>query len=162
MIRHAKPADHAAIREINIAAFGQPAEADLVERLRADGDKVFELVAEEDGAVVGHIFYSRLWADSVHLYAALAPMAVRPDLQKSGIGSKLVKASIDTAREFGTHAVIVLGHPAYYPKFGFTPEAAAKVKAPYSGSPAFMALEIEDGALAEPVLVAYPDAFNPT
>ena len=100
MIRHAKPADHAAIREINIAAFGKPDEADLVERLRADGDKVFELVADEDGVVVGHIFYSRLWADSVNMYAALAPMAVRPDLQRSGVGSRLVKASLDTAREF--------------------------------------------------------------
>ena len=130
-----------------------------VSLLRADGDKVFELVAEEDGVVVGHIFYSRLWADSVHLYAALAPMAVRPDLQRSGVGSRLVKASIETAREFGTHAVIVLGHPDYYPRFGFTPEAAARVKAPYSG-PAFMALEIEDGALSEPVMVAYPDAFG--
>nr|QQZ49492.1 hypothetical protein JKL49_21330 [Phenylobacterium glaciei] len=86
MIRHAKPADHAAIREINIAAFGQPAEADLVERLRADGDKVFELVAEEDGAVVGHIFYSRLWADSVHLYAALAPWPCAPTCRSPGSG----------------------------------------------------------------------------
>lgn len=160
MIRHATAADHAAIREVNVAAFGKADEADLVERLRADGDKVFELVEEIDGAVVGHIFYSRLWADSVNLYAALAPMAVRPDRQKSGVGSRLVKASIETAREFGTHAILVLGHPAYYPKFGFTPEAAEKVKAPYSGSPAFMALEIEDGALAEPVMVAYPDAFG--
>lgn len=160
MIRHAAAADHAAIREINVAAFGKPDEADLIERLRADGDKVFELVAVEDGAVVGHILYSRLWADSVNLYAALAPMAVRPDRQKSGVGSRLVKASLETAREFGAHAVIVLGHPAYYPRFGFTAEAARAVKAPYSGSPAFMALEIEDGALAEPVMVAYPDAFN--
>lgn len=160
MIRHATAADHAAIREVNIAAFGQPDEADLIERLRADGDKVFELVAEEDGAVVGHILYSRLWADSVNLYAALAPMAVRPDRQKDGIGSQLVKASIETAREFGAHAILVLGHPAYYPRFGFTPEAARAVKAPYSGSPAFMALEIEPGALAEPVMVAYPDAFG--
>ncbi|WP_421930622.1 GNAT family N-acetyltransferase [Phenylobacterium sp.] len=160
MIRHATAADHAAIREVNVAAFGQPDEADLIERLRADGDKVFELVAEEDGAVVGHILYSRLWADSVNLYAALAPMAVRPDRQKSGVGSRLVKASLETAREFGAHAVIVLGHPDYYPRFGFTPEAARTVKALYSGSPAFMALEIEDGALAEPVMVAYPDAFG--
>lgn len=160
MIRHAKPADHAAIRDVNIAAFGKPDEADLIERLRADGDVVFELVAESDGAVVGHILYSRLWADSVNLYAALAPMAVRPDRQRDGIGGQLVRTSIETAREFGAHAVIVLGHPAYYPKFGFTPEAAKAVKAPYSGSPAFMALEIEPGALAEPLIVAYPDAFG--
>ena len=162
MIRHATPADHAAIRDLNSAAFGKPDEAELVARLRADGDKVFELVAEEDEVVVGHIFYSRLWADRSDLYAALAPMAVRPDRQRDGIGGQLVRASLVTAREFGAHAVIVLGHPAYYPKFGFSAEAARTVKAPYSGRPAFMALEIEDGALAEPVLVAYPDAFNPT
>lgn len=159
MIRHAKPADHAAIREVVAAAFAKTDEADLIERLRADGDVVFELVAEEDGAIVGHILYSRLWADSVNLYAALAPLAVRPDLQRTGLGKKLTQASIDTAREFGAHAVIVLGNPEYYPKFGFTPEATAQVKAPYSGSPAFMALEIEPGALAEPLVVAYPDAF---
>ncbi len=160
MIRHATPADHAVIGDINIAAFGKPDEAELVARLRADGDKVFELVAEEDGVVVGHIFYSRLWADSVNLYAALAPMAVRPDRQKDGIGGQLIRASLVTAREFGAHAVIVLGHPAYYPKFGFSAEAARAVKAPYAGSPAFMALEIEPGALAQPVTVAYPKAFG--
>ena len=160
MIRHAKPADHAAIREVVVAAFAKTDEADLIERLRADGDVVFELVAEDAGAVVGHILYSRLWADSVNLYTALAPLAVRPDLQRTGLGKTLTRASIDTAREFGAHAVIVLGHPVYYPKFGFSTEATARIKAPYSGSPAFMALEIEPAALAHPLVVAYPDAFG--
>jgi putative acetyltransferase len=161
MIRHARPADHPAIREIVTAAFGQADEADLVERLRADGDVVFELVDEEVGEIVGHVLYSRLWADSVNLYAALAPLAVRPDRQRDGVGKRLIAASIETAKDFGAHAVIVLGHPDYYPKFGFSRDAAAKVKSPYSESPAFMALELEKGALDEPLLVAYPDAFSP-
>jgi putative acetyltransferase len=160
MIRHATPADHEAIRTVVHAAFGQADEADLVERLRAAGDVMFELVEEEDGEIVGHILYSRLWADSVNLYAALAPLAVRPDRQKSGVGKRLTAASLDTAKEFGVHAVIVLGHPEYYPKFGFSNDAATKVKCPYSGSPALMALALEDGALDEALLVAYPDAFN--
>lgn len=159
MIRHARPADHPTIRTIVQAAFGQADEADLVERLRAAGDVMFELVDEEGGEIVGHILYSRLWADSVHLYAALAPLAVRPDRQRSGVGKRLTAASIETAKDFGAHAVIVLGHPEYYPKFGFSTEAAARVKSPYSGSPAFMALALEDGALEAPLLVAYPDAF---
>ncbi len=159
MIRHARPTDHPAIRNIVEAAFGQADEADLVERLRAGGDVMFELVDDEAGEIVGHILYSRLWADSVHLYAALAPLAVRPDRQRSGVGKRLTTASIETAKDFGAHAVIVLGHPEYYPKFGFTTEAAAQVKSPYSGSPAFMALALEDGALEAPLLVAYPDAF---
>lgn len=160
MIRHARPADHPAIRDIVAAAFGQADEATLVERLRADGDVVFELVEEEAGEIVGHILYSRLWADSVHLYAALAPLAVRPDRQRAGVGKRLTEASIETARDFGAHAVMVLGHPDYYPKFGFSRDAAAKVKSPYSDNPAFMALALENGALDEPLMVAYPDAFN--
>src|SRR3990167_7840807 len=160
MIRHVRPADHAAVREVVAAAFAKTEEADLVERLRACGDVVFELVEEGGGEIVGHILYSRLWADSAYLYAALAPLAVRPDRQKDGVGKRLTRASLETAREFGAHAVIVLGHPAYYPRFGFSAEAARTVTSPFSGSPAFMAIALEDGALDSPVTVAYPEAFN--
>ena len=161
MIRHAKPDDHAAISTLVEAAFGQPDEARLVEELRANGDVIFELVAKaEDGAVEGHVLYSRLWADSVMLYAALAPLSVAPTLQKTGIGSRLMKASLDTAREFGIHGIILLGHPAYYQRFGFSAEAASRVKSPYSGSPSFMALALEAGALDEPLTIAYADAFS--
>lgn len=160
MIRHARPADHAAIREINEAAFAQPDEARLIEALRAAGDVMFELVAEAEGAVVGHILFSRLWADRTELIAALAPMAVHPHHQRKGLGGRLIETGVETCREFGAHAVMVLGHPDYYPRFGFSAEAASKVSSRYSGSPAFMALELERGALAEPMFVAYPDAFS--
>ena len=160
MIRHARAADFPVIRQVNEAAFGKPDEARLVEALRAGGDVMFELVAEVEAAVAGHILFSRLWADRTELIAALAPMAVLPELQGKGLGSKLVEAGLETCRDFGAHAVIVLGHPRYYPKFGFTAEAASRVASPYSGSPAFMALELEKGALGEPLLVAYPEAFS--
>ena len=160
MIRHAKAADHADIRALNEAAFAGPAEAALVERLRADGDVMFELVAQADGAVAGHILFSRLWADRTPLYAALAPLAVRPDLQRTGLGSRLVRAAFDAGREFGVHGVLVLGRPAYYPRLGFSAEAARTVVSPYSGSPAFMGLALEDGAFDGPLTVAYPDAFK--
>jgi putative acetyltransferase len=160
MIRYAKPADHAAIAEVVEAAFGGADEVRLVERLRADGDALFELVAVEDGVVVGHILFSRLWADRYEMFAALAPLAVRPDLQRSGLGKALVKAGLDSAKEFGAHGVIVLGHPAYYPKFGFSAETAARIAAPYAGSPSFMALALEAGAFDAPMSVAYPDAFS--
>ena len=159
MIRPVRTTDHAAVRAINLAAFGGAAEADLVERLRADGDVVFELVAEDQDGVFGHILFSRLWTDSEHLYAALAPMAVSPDRQRRGAGSDLVRSGLNLCKEFGARGVLVLGHPDYYPRFGFSHEATALVKAPYSGSPAFMARAFEDDAFANPLMVAYPSAF---
>ena len=102
MIRHATPADQAAIRAVVHAAFGQADEADLVERLRAAGDVMFELVEEDGGEIVGHILYSRLWADSINLYAALAPLSVRPDRQRSGVGKRLTAASLSQTSCAGT------------------------------------------------------------
>jgi putative acetyltransferase len=160
MIRYARTADHEAIAHVVEAAFGQADEARLVERLRADEDALFELVAEEAGVVVGHIMFSRLWADRYEMFAALAPLAVRPDLQRTGLGSALVRAGLESARDFGAHGVIVLGHPEYYPRFGFSAETAGKIAAPYAGSPSFMALALEDGAFERPLSVAYPDAFS--
>jgi putative acetyltransferase len=160
MIRYARESDRPAIAAVVEAAFGQPDEARLVERLRAEGDVLFELVAEADGEVAGHILFSRLWADRLEMFAALAPLAVRPERQRTGLGSALVRAGLESAREFGAHGVLVLGHPAYYPRFGFSAEAAARVAAPYAGQPTFMALALEDGAFDRPLSVAYPDAFN--
>ncbi|HEY8572190.1 N-acetyltransferase [Phenylobacterium sp.] len=159
MIRHARAADHPAIAATVEAAFGRADEARLVERLRAGQDVLFELVAVEDGEVTGHVLFSRLYADRPELIAALAPLAVRPDRQAAGVGSALVKAGLENAREFGAWGVIVLGEPAYYGRFGFSAETAARVKAPYSGRPAFQAVALEDGVFDRPMLVAYPDAF---
>ena len=158
--RIARTADHPAIAEINTLAFGQPDEARLVERLRADGDVLLEMVAEADGAVSGHILFSRLWADNGHLYAALAPMAVRPGVQRSGIGSELVRGGLGMAREFGALGVLVLGHQDYYPRFGFSADLATAVRSPYSGSRSFMALGFEPDAFDIPFAVAYPNAFG--
>jgi len=160
MIRYAKPSDHLAIRNVVAAAFERTDEADLVERLRADGDAMFELVEIDGESLVGHILFSRMWADSLNLYAALAPVSVRPDLQRSGTGGRLIRAGLDAAKEFGAAAVIVLGHPAYYPKFGFSTEASKKLKCAFSGSPSFMAIAIEPDALEHPLTVVYPDAFG--
>jgi putative acetyltransferase len=160
MIRYARSSDHAAIATLVEAAFGRADEARLVDALRAGGDAMFELVAEEDGAVAGHILFSRLYADRDELIAALAPVAVRPDRQGAGLGSALVRAGLESAREFGAWGVLVLGDPAYYGRFGFTAEAATQVAAPYKGLAAFQALALEDGVFDRPLLVGYPDPFS--
>jgi putative acetyltransferase len=160
MIRYARPTDHGDIATVVTAAFGGADEARLVEQLRAGGDAMFELVAEEAGDLVGHVLFSRLWADREELYAALAPLAVRPDRQRQGVGGQLVRAALEAAPQFGAVGVLVLGDPAYYGRFGFSPEAAARVDCPYSGLAALQALALQPGVFDTALTVAYPGAFS--
>jgi putative acetyltransferase len=159
-VRYATPADHGAIAEVVAGAFGRADEAELVARLRADEDAMFELVAEDNGAVQGHILFSRLWADRTGLYGALAPLTVRPERQGEGLGSHLVRTGLECAKEFGCQGLLVLGDPAYYGRFGFSADAAGGVIAPFRGMAAFQALALEDGAFSERLSVAYPSAFG--
>lgn len=159
IVRPARDADHAAIREVVVAAFGQPDEAELVDRLRADGDALVELVAEEDGEVVGHILFSPMTCEPPAKIAALAPVAVKPGVQRGGTGIALNKVGLEACRAAGVEAVIVLGHADYYPRFGFSAELAKGVRAPFSG-PSFMALELTPGVLATERTVRYAPAFG--
>ena len=143
IIRAARPADHAAIIRLLAAAFCGPDEARLVDRLRADGAAAIELVAEQGGGIVGHILLSPVEAPFRAL--ALAPVAVAPERQRTGIGSALIEAAHGIARDDGWIAVFVLGEPAYYCRFGFDPALAAGFASPYAG-PYFMVLAL-DGEL---------------
>jgi len=159
VIRPASAEDHAAIHAVVEAAFGQPDEANLVDALRADGDALVELVAEEDGAVVVHVLFSPLTTDTGAKFAALAPLSVQPDRQKDGLGTMLMQVGHELCRAAGVEALIVLGHPAYYPRLGYSAEAARTVTAPFSG-PSFMALALKPGALNTPVTIRYAHAFG--
>lgn len=160
-VRPEAQADLAAIRAVNREAFGSAAEADLVDALRANGDSALSLVAENDSGVVGHILFSHLPIQGPArevAAVALAPMSVLPPWQRRGVGSALVRTGLDRSREAGFEAVVVLGHPEYYPRFGFSALLAEPLQAPFSG-PAFMALELVPGALSAGGVVRYPDAF---
>jgi putative acetyltransferase len=162
MIRDVTPRDHAAIRAVIQHAFGQAEEADLVEQLRVDGDVVVELVEEGDGALRGHILYSRLPIEhgrETMQAAALAPVSVLPAFQRAGIGKALTQAGNARCAALGLSAIVVLGHPDYYPRFGFSARAAESLEAPFSG-PAFMALELQPGALRAGGRVRYAKAFG--
>ena len=151
-VRPETPADAAAVRRVTVAAFGQPDEADLVDRIRARAPGYLALVAEDGGEVVGHIAFSAVRVDGAPGLRAvgLAPMAVAPERQRGGVGSALVEAGLAACRAAGVEAVVVLGHPAYYPRFGFAPARAFGLRDEYGAPPeAFMALELVPGALAE-------------
>jgi putative acetyltransferase len=164
VIRERIPADDDAIRRLNDSAFGGTGESRLIEDLRAAGLVAVELVAA-GSSVDGHILFSVLdvTVDDAPVRAlALAPMAVQPHLQRRGIGTALVHAGLGRARERDWRATIVVGHPGYYPRFGFSAALARTLEAPFSGT-SFMALELEPGALRGSAgRVVYPPPFGIT
>lgn len=150
-IRPESPEDFDYIDELLNAAFGQPDEALIMRNLRLTPDLILALVAESHGAVVGHVAFSRLAATNsygVHQLACLAPMAVRPDRQRQGIGAALIRRGVETLRERHFPAIVLVGDPVYYNKFGFKVEAAALLESPYSG-PYLQGLELSRGFFAE-------------
>ena len=162
-VRPEAPADAAAVRAVTEAAFGQPDEADLVGRLRAVPGYL-ALVAEVDGEVVGHVAFTPVALDppaSVDV-RGLAPMAVAPGRQRAGVGSALVRAGLAACRADGAEAVVVLGHPEYYPRFGFAPGPPRGIACEYDvPAEAFMVLDLVPGALdGTEAVVRYDPAFG--
>lgn len=163
VIREREPADDPAIRDLNDLAFGGTFEGGLVEELREAFIDAVELVAVDNGMIVGHILFSALTVmvdDDAVPTLSLAPMCVHPARQRSGIGSALVETGLELARRREWQAVVVLGHPEFYPRFGFSAELASGLDAPFEGE-SFMALELVPGALdGYDGLIVYPAAFG--
>ena len=159
----AETEERSVVHSINKAAFGRPDEADLVDSLRTEGAVLLSLVAELEKRIVGHILFSRMSietaGDSIPA-VALAPIAVLPGYQHKGIGGRLIRHGLDSLRRRGERIVIVLGHPDYYPRFGFSVEKAHSLESPFPRD-AFMAMELSPGALdGIQGRVRYPTAFG--
>ncbi len=166
-------ADIPAIRETTLAAFGRPLEADLVEELRADETAWLPglslVVTENDGEdgdddngrVVGHILLTRGHiGDTAAL--CLGPVSVRPERQRDGVGSAAVRAALAAAAERGERYVVLVGHPAYYPRFGFTRASAHGIRVSVDApDDAVMALALDEAAHPLPAgLIRWPKAFG--
>jgi putative acetyltransferase len=151
-----------AIRDLLRRAFGGGEEADLVDRLRADGDVILSLVATEADCVVGVVVFSTLPIErdgELVRGASLAPVAVAPERQGGGVGSAMIRRGLEMCRDRGVEAVVVLGWLGYYPRFGFSADLARGLRAPFSGD-SFMAVELRPGALAGGGTVRYARAFR--
>lgn len=164
-IRLEKPEDVPAIRIVNERAFGSSSEADIVDALRRNGKATISLVAEDEGRVIGHILFSPVTVETGERELAglgLAPVAVLPEFQNRGVGSSLVEQGIERCREAGHSFVVVLGHPHYYPRFGFTPASRFGIKCEYDvADENFMAMELREGALQNQAGMArYQPEFN--
>jgi putative acetyltransferase len=152
-IRVEKPEDIPAIHHINTAAFGRPNEADLVDALRRHNALTISLIAVQDGHIVGYIAFSlvTITSSTATIEAlGLAPMAVLPAYQRQGIGSQLVEAGLTACHHTPYSLVVVLGHPHYYPRFGFVPAKPLGIVWEHDApEEAFMVKEIQEGFLAQ-------------
>ena len=150
IVRPERASDRPAVRHVHATAFTTPDEADLVDALRALARPLVSLVAEADGVVVGHVMFSpvALPAHRELRLMGLAPLAVVPARQRSGIGSALTRAGLERCRDLDVGAVVVLGHPDYYPRFGFTRADAFGIGCQFEAPPAaWMLLELVPGYL---------------
>jgi putative acetyltransferase len=146
-VRCETPSDINPIRVINEHAFGQPIEGQIVDRLRAQGGVSLSLVALSDRQLVGHILYSPVsisTGEKEIIGAGLGPMAVLPPFQRQGVGTALVAAGNQMLREAGAPFIVVLGHPEYYPRFGFVPASKYKIRCEWEvPDDVFMVLAIQ-------------------
>jgi putative acetyltransferase len=164
-IRSEIPDDIAMIRKVNAAAFDTNAEAELVDRLRDAGATTLSKVAVLKKKMVGHILFSPVVIESkdsgLHV-VGLGPMSVLPEHQRQGVGSKLVVAGLELCMSQGQPAVVVLGHPEFYPRFGFVPSRQYSITCEYDVPPeVFMIKELRQGSLAGHAGIAkYHQLFN--
>jgi putative acetyltransferase len=157
--------DRAMVYDIHRAAFPTSAEADLVDRLRANGRAVISLVARDADRLVGHVLFSPV---SVHEFAGgaathglgCAPVAVLPAFQRRGVGTALMEAGLERCRLSGIPFVVVLGDPAYYARFGFEPASRYRLESEYNAGDAFQTLLLKPDAFpAQCGLVRYAEEF---
>jgi putative acetyltransferase len=152
VVREEKREDWAGVYGVNEAAFGRPDEAELVERLREGGGIVLSLVGVLDGRIVGHVLFSpvvlEMEGGKMAEGVGLGPVAVLPDFQGKGFGSRLIRAGIERCRDMGQGFLVVLGHSEYYPRFGFRPSVEFGIRSEWEvPDEAFMVMELEEGAL---------------
>jgi putative acetyltransferase len=157
-----RPGEEAAIAAVHCAAFNDTYEAGVVAGLREGGFAIASLVARVDGAVAGHVMFSRISVTvdgRAVAAAALAPLAVAEAWRRMGLGAKLVEAGLEACRAAGMACVVVLGDPAYYRRFGFSLAAMAHLRTRY-GPGKLMALELVPGVLSGTGgVVRYPPPF---
>ena len=165
-IRNESTGDYNNIKEINNLAFNQEKEGELIENLRKKPEFISELslVAVHDKKIIGHILCFPVTINSdkkSYTTLSLAPMAVLPSQQKKGVGGALIKAVLDKAAKFGFTSVVVLGHPQYYPRFGFRKAVIWKLKEPF-GVPeeVMMAIELKEGGLVSTGgMIEFPEEY---
>ena len=163
-IRPEEEGDWFSVHALNTECFQTPAEALLVDALREQVRPYLSLVAEDEGLIVGHIMFSPVLLEKHpdRKVMALAPMAVEGEYRRQGIGAALVRAGLEACRKSGIGAVVVVGDPTYYLRFGFIPSTQSQLKCEFEvPAEAFLLIELEPAYLRGcSGLIKYPSAFS--
>ena len=163
-IRKERAEDIEGVRRVNVSAFDTAAEANLVDALRDQAQPTISLVADDHGEIVGHIMFSpvTLIGHPDLKIMGLAPMAVLPEQQRKGIGTRLVLSGLEECEKLNFGAVVVLGYPEYYPRFGFVPSSRYGIDCEYEvPEDVFMVKELREGYLSGATgLITYHAAFS--
>lgn len=160
ILRAETPGDEAGIRAVHRLSFSTPAEADLVDALRAAGRLTFSLVALAGPEVVGHVAFSPVRLTGSDAGVGLAPVAVLPAFRRRGVAAGLIREGLARCAASGSGFAVVLGEPAYYGRFGFRPACRWGLRDEYGGGDAFQALELRPGSIpAAGGLVRYAPEF---
>ena len=162
-IRQERESDRDGMQHVHRLAFPTPAEADLVSRLRDEGAVCASIVATDSDRVVGHALFSIAhlqFASETLEIGALGPVAVLPDQQRRGIGSAMIRAGLDRCKALGLPATIVLGHPSYYPRFGFERADTWSIRCTYDAPPEAFMIAWAATPLNGPGLAKYHPAFD--
>ncbi len=157
-VRLATEKDKPAIRDLNTRAFGRADEAGIIGKLEEEGAVILQLVADAEGQIIGHALFYHVGVFGKLGAVGLGPMSVDPWVQREGIGTAMVNLGLSHVKNSGGSMVFVLGHPEYYPRFGFSEAAAADFQAPWKG-PHFMGLRLRYGPPMSGRLI-FPDAFD--
>jgi putative acetyltransferase len=151
MVREELPEDISAVRLVNVRAFGRTQEADIIDKLRQNCSDLLSLVAVRQNDVVGHILFSPTTVESEDRSTqgmGLAPIVVRPDCQRQGIGSELIRAGIEELKSNRCAFIVVLGHPQYYPRFGFERASRYGIRSEWQvPDEAFMILMLDESEM---------------
>ncbi len=163
IVRTEEETDHPLVYQLNARVFESDGEAKLVEKLRGSPDTLLSLVAEKNERIVGHVMFSRvsLIGHADLKIVGLAPLAVAPEVQNTGIGTELVNQGISMCREAGVDVIVVVGHSHYFPDFGFKPGVSFGIDCEYDvPKDVFMLNELKEGSLADKKgVVFYHPAF---
>jgi putative acetyltransferase len=163
-IRPEEPKDSSNVYTVNESAFDTPAEANLVEALRREAHPIISLVAEDEETIVGHVMFSpvTLIGHPDLKIMGLGPVAVVPERQRMGIGTILIKTGMEKCKELGFGAIVVLGYPEYYPRFGFIPSVRYGIRSEYNvPEDVFMVTEFQPDYLQGSTgIIQYHPSFN--